>query len=196
MSRDIGIIIDPRINPILATIAQRKISQVRFLELNMSSTLPATTMVGMADRNPEKNRPITTPAREGTTPTITQKMLYKPVLTMYSFLRPNVSEYEGKIIPPMHCPKRYLYNVSDSYLKTRIPHTPKRIEKWPVSVRCHTHAGHGLLLSSRRCELASSIVRECACLLTPAVLIAVLNLYQRGTTILPIGYLTQKGPGR
>lgn len=91
--------------------------------------LPATTIVGIADRNPEKNRPITTPAREGMTPTTTQKMLYRPVLTMYSFLRPNVSEYEGKMIPPMHCPKRYLHTVSDSHIETRIPRTLKQIKR-------------------------------------------------------------------
>lgn len=92
----------------LATIAHMKISQMRSLELKISSILPATTIVGMADKNPEKKRPTMTPAMEGTSPTTTQKRLYSPVLTIYSFLRPKDSEYGGNMIPPTPWPKRYL----------------------------------------------------------------------------------------
>lgn len=69
------LMIGPKINPMLATIAQRKIIQTRPLELNMSSMLPATMIVGIADRNPETTRPTMTPAIDGTTPTMRQKML-------------------------------------------------------------------------------------------------------------------------
>jgi len=64
--------------------------------------LPATTIVGIADKKPEKNLPTATPASEGTTPTITQKILYRPVLMMYNSFRPKASEKDGKMIPPRH----------------------------------------------------------------------------------------------
>lgn len=70
-----ALIIGPRINPRLATIAQRKIIQTRPLELNKSSILPATIMVGIADRKPETARPTMTPGIEEATPTMRQEML-------------------------------------------------------------------------------------------------------------------------
>jgi hypothetical protein len=88
--------------PMLATIAQRKIIQMRSFELYKSSILPATTIVGIADKNPEKKRPTAMPVREGETPTTTQKTLYRPVLIMYSLLRPKASENDGNKIPPRH----------------------------------------------------------------------------------------------
>jgi hypothetical protein len=88
--------------PILVIIAHKKIIQIRSFELYKSSILPATTIVGIADKNPEKKRPTAIPAREGETPTTTQKTLYKPVLMMYSLLRPKASENDGKMIPPRH----------------------------------------------------------------------------------------------
>lgn len=72
--------IGPIDKPKLDAMAHRKIIQIRAFELNMSSILPATMTVGMADKKPEKNRPTITPARDGTTPTTTQKILYKAVL--------------------------------------------------------------------------------------------------------------------
>lgn len=74
--------IGPIHNPKLAAMAHRKIIQTRPLESNMSSILPATMTVGMADRNPEKKRPTAAPATEGAMPTTTQKILYKAVLMM------------------------------------------------------------------------------------------------------------------
>lgn len=109
----------------LATIAQRNINQMRSFELYISSILPATTIVGIADKNPEKNRPTATPAREGTRPTITQKILYKPVLMMYSLLRPNASEKDGNMIPPAHWPSKYLYIVTEGSAKSKIWSTPR-----------------------------------------------------------------------
>jgi hypothetical protein len=70
--------------------------------------LPATTFVGIADKNPLSRRPTTTPVTDGTIAIMMQDMLYMAVLTIYSFLRPKASEYGGKTMLPIPWPMRYL----------------------------------------------------------------------------------------
>lgn len=65
--------IGPRANPILATIAQTKIIQTRSLALYISSMLPATTIAGMAEKNPQKNRTTVAAATKGSAAIMTQK---------------------------------------------------------------------------------------------------------------------------
>lgn len=77
-----------------------QIIHTRSRELNRSSMLPPTTVVGIADRIPLMNRPMITPAIDGTEATTTHARLYSAELTTYSFFRPNASEYGGKMIPP------------------------------------------------------------------------------------------------
>lgn len=53
--------------------AQIKIIQTRAVMLKTSSMLPATTMVGMADKTPAMNRATITAARDGTEATMAEK---------------------------------------------------------------------------------------------------------------------------
>lgn len=75
-------------------------SQIRSRELYMSSILPAITTLGMADAKPVMARPTTAAAGCGTAAIKTQNTLKTVVLIMYSFFRPNVSEYGGKTTFP------------------------------------------------------------------------------------------------
>jgi hypothetical protein len=50
--------------------------------LKTSSILPATTIVGMADKIPVINRATMTAAKEGTAAAMTQKMQYNSVEVM------------------------------------------------------------------------------------------------------------------
>jgi len=78
--------------PILAATAQAKMSQILSSVAYISSMLPATTDVGIADITPVMKRPMTTAATEGTAATITEAAAYRAVDEMYSFLRPKASE--------------------------------------------------------------------------------------------------------
>ena len=98
----------PTTRPRFATKAQIHIIQTRSRELNMSSTLPTTMVLGIAERNPLSIRPKTTPLMDGTAAMITQQMLYVAELMIYSFFRPKHSEYGGRMMPPRACPSKYL----------------------------------------------------------------------------------------
>ncbi|GMF78617.1 unnamed protein product [Aspergillus oryzae] len=71
----------PVTKPRLATMAQRQSTQTRSLALNISSILPITTVVGIAETIPLKRRPMTTPDKDGTAATMAQEMLYSAVLS-------------------------------------------------------------------------------------------------------------------
>jgi hypothetical protein len=76
------LIIGPITNPILPAVDQKYIVQTRSLALNMSSMLPRTTTVGIADRRPQTKRPTTTAASDGTAATRAQNIVYNPELPM------------------------------------------------------------------------------------------------------------------
>ena len=66
--------IDPTTSPRFATMDQINIIQMRDSELNKSSILRATTIVGIAERTPVMKRPTITAAKEGIAATTTQKI--------------------------------------------------------------------------------------------------------------------------
>ena len=101
-----ALMIGPMAIPKLDIMAHRNIHHILSLALDKSSILPGVMVVGIPDRTPVMKRPMTMPATDGTTAVKTQKILYSPVLHMYSFFRPKDSEYGGKITPPTPCPKR------------------------------------------------------------------------------------------
>jgi hypothetical protein len=68
--------------------------------LKTSSILPATTIVGIADKTPVMNLAMTTAGSDGTAAAMTQKMQYNKVDVMYRVLRPKASEKGGKKMPP------------------------------------------------------------------------------------------------
>ncbi len=84
--------IGPTHTAILPMTAHVKIIQTRAFMLNTSSMLPATTIVGMADNIPVRNRAMITTGREGTAAVRIEKMQYPRVDRMYRILRPNTSE--------------------------------------------------------------------------------------------------------
>lgn len=87
------------------------------------------------------------------------------------------------MIPPPHCPRRYLRNINESHGCNQTeyqpqPHTLKQIETRQTSVESRIHDRHGLQLSSALHQLLlhTSFQPQCGVLtLTPAVLIAVLQ---------------------
>jgi len=58
-------------------------------------------VLGIAERNPLRTRPKTTPLIDGTAAIIMQAILYVAELIIYSFFRPKHSEYGGRTMPPM-----------------------------------------------------------------------------------------------
>jgi hypothetical protein len=68
--------------------------------LNISSILPDTIIDGTADVNPDKNLPTMAPVTDGVTPTMIHDIQYIRDADMYTDLRPNASEYGGKMTPP------------------------------------------------------------------------------------------------
>jgi hypothetical protein len=72
----------PSTRPRFPTSAQQKIIHTRACMLKTSSILPATTIVGMADRMPVINRATMTAAKEGTAAAMAQKMQYNNVEVM------------------------------------------------------------------------------------------------------------------
>lgn len=74
--------IGPTIRPKLLVMAQIHTIQTRSRALNISSILPITTVVGIADKNPLTKRPTVAPESDGTAATTRQLMLYRAVLMM------------------------------------------------------------------------------------------------------------------
>ena len=68
-------IIGPTMMPTLAATAHKNISHIRFPDVNMSSMLPATITVGIPDKKPVMKRASPMTTMEGTTATMTEKML-------------------------------------------------------------------------------------------------------------------------
>jgi hypothetical protein len=78
----------------------------------ISVILPAMTTDGTAEANPEMNRPMITPATDGTTPVRRQPILKAAQEYRYGFRRPNASEKGGIRSPPIACPIWYLSSTS------------------------------------------------------------------------------------
>lgn len=85
--------------------------QIRACELNMSSMLPPIMVKGIAERSPATMRMTIITGIERTRPMIIQQMALSPLLTMYMFFRPNVSDHGGNKMVPATWPSRNLFNV-------------------------------------------------------------------------------------
>lgn len=72
----------PSTRPRFPTSAQQKIIHTRACMLNTSSILPATTIVGIADKIPVMSLATTTAAIDGTEAAMTQKIEYNSVDVM------------------------------------------------------------------------------------------------------------------
>jgi hypothetical protein len=70
------------------------------------------TTDGTAEANPDMNRPMNTPATDGTTPVRRHPILKAVQEYRYGFLRPNDSEKGGMRSPPIACPIWYLLWMS------------------------------------------------------------------------------------
>lgn len=74
--------------------------QIRACELNISSMLPPIMVKGIAERSPATMRMMIITGIERTRPIVIQQMALSPLLTMYMFFRPNVSDHGGnKMVP-------------------------------------------------------------------------------------------------
>jgi hypothetical protein len=100
--------IGPTISPIFEATVQKKTTQIRPWELNMSSILPPTIVLGTAESNPANVRMITAPVRDFDNPITRQQTQLRPLLKIYIFLRPKDSVQGGNRMVPMDWPRRKL----------------------------------------------------------------------------------------
>ena len=68
---------EPKTIPMYVTTPQAKMTQMRCSVSNRSSILPATTMVGMAERTPEMSRQANTVGSDGRRVMVRHETAYK-----------------------------------------------------------------------------------------------------------------------